>query len=93
MSGLITLYENGLERNIDSLSGEEITMLTEAINELLDGDYTVDLYSGYVFGVDDYFFEQFCVPGELFPLDNCDGWQVEFTSDENSVSAVSSDSD
>lgn len=95
MSARITLYENGLERNIDSLGAEEIDGLYTAIIELI-GDFTVDLYSGYVFGINKIFVMNFCVQGELFPIEYLEGWQVEFTyeqDDDDSSLTLSEDSD
>ena len=95
MSARIILYENGLERNIDSLSTEEITGLSNSINELI-GDFTVDLYYGYIFGVNKVFGMNFCVPGELFPLEYMEGWQAEFIyeqDDDDSSLTLSDDSD
>lgn len=83
MSAKIVVYENGLDRNLDSYNTEEIRVLTASINSLIGGDYTVDLYSGYVFNIDKFFIDEFCSGGEMFPLDIVDNTQVSFVLEDD----------
>jgi hypothetical protein len=86
MSAKIVIYENGLDRNLDSYNSEEIRVITVSINSLIGGDYTVDLYSGYVFNIDKFFVNEFCSGGEMFPLDILDNTQVSFILEDEDES-------
>ena len=83
MSARIVLYENGLERNLDSYNSEEINRLTNAIVDLVGSRCTVDLYSGYVFSINQLFINMFCISGQVFQLDFENNTQIEFILEED----------